>query len=601
MVDRPYQTQYINGIQPNKSNLLISTMRSGKSHMLERIIDKHFAGKRVLVLVGMRNIVLQLANYFPDHTFILAGKHHDDTKHIHLATFQTFVRRDVDLSSYDLIAIDEAHMRYDTTIVKQIRALNCTRLFMTGTPLKPNGRFLDPTIDNILEFTSMKQMLEDGYLAPTRFISRYNLLASESEIGVKGGEYVDVDVERILDKQAVVDQLVADATEFKWATEHKCILYVNSITTATKVFDAFADPFNVRVIHSKLTKQQLADVTDWYGSTDHGIIINVRMLTIGYDSPSTDTILYLTPTRIVSLFLQSVWRASTLNGDKVASVYDYSGTLGRINPFFNDWRKAKPTCREQCESIRDPMQRFFCQASCKSDPPMSNCTGQLPYSFIDNPYVSNFTVHAGSPCGESVPSFECKFKTTEPAIGISRRWRKCKCGTVTYYDIETLQKPSEMVELYQAEVKRDTVTVVYSREHKKAIAAFDCLNKSSYSIFKFNSSQELYEKCLEYFPSTFQIVSNIAMPKLPNVAVDKSLDFVLSLITDWDSDNKGLVRKLIKAKCLSIVDFLGMKKGFVYYFMKGVTSKNEKEVLEFLNGESINRQKLSKFSQKISP
>jgi len=601
MQERPYQTQYVDGIQLNQSNLMISTMRSGKSYILERIIERYFTGKRVLILVGMRNIVLQLADYFDDHTFILTGKHHDDNKHIQLATFQTFQRRSIDLSSYDLVAIDEAHMRYDTKLVKEIRSLSCTRLFMTGTPLKPNGRFLDDSIDNILEFTSMKQMLSDGYLAPTRFISRYNLLADESSIGVRNGEYIDTDIERVLDKSAVVDQLVADANQLNWATEHKCILYVNSIHTAMKVFDAFADPANVRVIHSKLSKSQLEVVTNWYEDCTNGIIINVRMLTIGYDSPTTDTILYLTPTRVTSLFLQSVWRASTLNGNKQATVYDYSGTLSRINPFFNDWRKEKPTCREQCAKLKNPMERFFCEASCVSEPPMSTCDGQLPYSLIDNPYVSNFTISSGEPCGETVPVFNMSFKSTEPSVGVLRKWSKCKCGCVSYYDVATLTEPSQMITMYQDEVPSNCVTILYSQEHGKALAILDDLNKPTYSFKMFTNSTELYEHCLKYFnDQPFTILSN-AKSKLPNVVVDTELNYALPLV-NWESEsNTGLIKKLIRSKLEHICEHFSIRKGYAYYQMKNITSQNAKQIMNTLNSSDLSRAALIKCFKKIEP
>jgi len=600
---RPYQQKYIDDTIIDQSNLWISTMRSGKSFILESLIEQKFVNKRVLILVGMRAIILQLADYFDDHTFILAGKQHDDSKHIQLATFQTFTRRDIDFSSYDLVVIDEAHMRYNTPIVKQIRALSCTRLFMTGTPLKPNGRFLDDSIQNIIEHTSMKQMLEDKYLAPTRFISRYNLLVDESEIGTRNGEYIDADIERILDKQAVIQQLVEDSEQLNWSTEHKCILYVNSIKTANKVVKAFADPLNVRVIHSKLSKSELDTASEWYANCTNGIIVNVRMYTIGFDSPSTDTILYLTPTKIKSLFLQSVWRASTINPEKpekIATCYDYSGTLGKISPYFNKWRKAKPTCKEECSKIKDPIQRYFCEASCNAEPPMTNCTGKMPYSQIDNPYVFNFTVHSGEPCGESIPVFNMTFKSTQPSVGVMRKWSKCKCGCVTYYDIQTMVKPTEFIEVYgEDRPTGNQVSILYSSTWKKALAVLDNPSKQNYSYKMFTDSTMLYEHCLKYFKQqSFSIISN-AKSKLPNVEINQELDHMLPLI-NWETENNdNFMRKLIKLKLEHVIEYFGMKKGYAYYSMKLVTVDNIKQTLNFLNKSDLTKAQLLKYFNKL--
>lgn len=597
---RWYQDKYIDKIQLNQSNIIIATMGAGKTLILKGIVDKYFSGKKVLIITNRRNLTLQLSKAFDEHTFILAGKSHDGSHNVHLATTQTFMRREHDLNDYDMVCVDEIHETYNTKVVKLIRELSCTRIYLTGTPINSRGTFLGE-FDNELEFTTIKQMIDEGYLAPTRFMSRANLLSDESEIGTRNGDYIDADIERIIQKQDLINWLVTDNLTYKWSTEHKCILYANSINTAQKIVDAFADPINVRVIHSKLSKSELTDVADWFEHCANGILVNVRMYTTGTDIPTCDTIINLTATKILSLYLQSIWRASRYLPGKIATVVDYSGNLHKFNPFFNEWHKKKPSCREQCAKLTNPMERYFCEASCVSSAPMTNCTGQLPYSLVDNPFVSNFTISSGSPCGESIPIHQMSFKSTEPSIGVLRKWTKCQCGMVSYYDVETLQKASEMIELYSDEVQRHCVTILYSTEHKRALAILDDLRKSTYSFKSFSDSTELYEHCLKYFGGeTFQMVSN-ARSRLPNVHVDSNLSHAVKLV-DWDGGNySGLIRKLIRGKLEHILEFLGMKKGYSYYQMKNINTQNQKSVLNFLNGESISKPKLLKFFKQLEP
>lgn len=602
-MNRPYQDKYINSIQLNKSNLLISFMRSGKSRILKGIVDKYFSDKRVLILVGMRNIVLQLSEEFDNHTFILSGKKHNPDELIHIGSFQTLARRDIDLSSYDLVAIDEAHMRYNTAIVKEIRALTCTRLFMTGTPLKPNGSFLDTSIDNIMEFTSAKQMLSDGYLAPTNFYSRFNLLDESDGIGVRNGEYIDQDIERVLDKQAVVAQLVADNQQFNWSTQHKAILYVNSINTATKVCSAFNDSTNVRVIHSKLVKSELASVTDWFDSTPNGILINVRMYTIGVNVPTCDTILYLTPTRITSLFLQSVWRSSTLWKGKVASVFDYSGTINRISPYFDDWTGKKPSCHEACESITDPFERYMCMASCDGEGPMQECTGTLSKSNSMNPYVSNHRIISTDikPCGELVPVHMNSYRTLDKpdTMGTITKHAKCKCGFHSAYDIATITEPSELVAMYNENNPLPTATVIYSAEHKRAIVVLDNCTTRKFKVIPFTSSEDMYKACVAYFNhKQFNCISNVRIPIIPNTFVDKSIGDIIPLIKNWEKPS-NVIKKLIKLKLLSILNYLGIKEGYAYYQMKLITPQTEYATMEFLLSANITKQSLISYFNKL--
>jgi len=595
---RPYQEEYIDNIAINKSNLVISPMRSGKSPILKGIIDKHHPKGKVLILVGIRHVILQLAGYYEEsqYTFILAGKEFDHSKHIHLGTFQTLQRRDIDLSEYDLVCIDEAHMRFNTNIVKEIRKLSCTRVFFTGTPLRPNNTFLSKEFDKVLEFITIKELIEQGYLAKTSFRILGNMLSDEASIKVKQGDYLNEDIDRIINKTDLINMTYHDDLKYHWSTKHKTIMYTNSIETTERIVKRFNSP-NVKGIHSKLSTKQLEEVRDWFDNTSNGIIVNCRILTVGVDIPSADTIVYLLPTKIHSLFLQSVFRASTKCGDKEAIVYDYSGMLNKVNPYDNTWKKPKHSCREKCleQYGNDPMQLYYCMESCKGEPIVVKCDGKQPYHHQSNPFIGNYRVVEGNPCEQPYPSWEFKYKTKDAGLGLVSKYQKCPCGCVTAYDIKTLHQPSEMIPVYDELALINTVTILFSREHMKALALFDDVTKPNYKIMQFASSEELYEEACKFFgPTKFQILSNAAMPKLPNVAVNNQLNAVLPMIK-WDTPNSGFVKKLIKSKMVHICEFLGLKPGMVYYVSKYITKDNEKQILQDISRNSFSRSEFVKY------
>lgn len=601
---RPYQLQYINNLQIGKSNLVISTMRSGKSVIIKGMIDTHFPTGKVLILVGIRHVILQLAEYYDESefTFILSGKPFDHSKHIHLASFQTLQRRDIDLSEYDLICIDEVHMRFNTAIVKEIRALSCTRAYFTGTPLTNRNTFLSDEFDNVMEYTNIKQMIDDGYLAPTQFMSIGNMLSSESEMQVQNGDYKNEDIDRVIDRTALINWIIADDSKYNWSTQHKTIMYTNSIATTERIVNQFNSP-NVRAIHSKLSKSEMEATMQWFEQTPNGIIVNCRMLTVGVDIPSADRVVYLLPTMIHSLFLQSVFRASTKLEDKQAIVYDYSGMLNKLNPFSNDWKKHKLSCKDKCikQYPTDLLAQYFCMESCKSNPILVPCNGKLPYSLVDNPFISNFTIHSGTPCGISRPVWEFTYKQTDGQFGLLTKWSKCSCGCVTSYDVKTLTEPSEMIPVYNDLKPFNTITIVYSAEHHKALALFDDLSQPKYKVFLFNSSEELYAKACKFFNNKpFQILANRPMPKLPNVAVERSLDDVMPAI-NWNGSNDNFVKHLIRAKLTELASFFGFKPGWVFYTMKNVNPDNQKTIMQFITSQHIERSDFIKFFNRLKP
>lgn len=595
---RPYQLDYINNLQIGKSNLVISTMRSGKSAIIKGMIDKYFYDKKVLIITGIRHVITQLATYYTDYSFILAGHKYDHTKLINLATFQTFSRRDIALEKYDAIFVDEVHMRFNTDIVKQIRKLSCTRVYFTGTPITNRNTFLSDEFDNVLEFTNIKQMIDDGYLAPTRFLMIGNMLKDEDSMKLRNGDYVNEDIDQIIDRTALIDWIIKDDSIYEWSTKHKTIMYTNSIATTEKIVNQFNSP-NVRAIHSKLTAKQIEDTMHWFESSSNGIIINCRMLTVGVDIPSADTVVYLLPTKIHSLFLQSIFRASTKSGDKVATVYDYSGMLNKVNPYDNQWKKPKLSCKDQCikQYPNDPLAQYFCMEACKSNPILVPCRGQLPISLAEHPFISNYQIHSGKPCNESRPMWEYEYKQTNPSTGILTKWTKCKCGCVTSYDVRTLAEPSAMIQVYSDIKPTNTVTVLLSVEQHKALALFDDLSSKLYHIGMYDSSDAIYEAATQYFQSKpFQIMSNVQL-KLPNVQVNPNLDQVMPLI-DWFSDNQGFIKKLIKAKLTSMVSDFAMKPGYTWYVLNAVNESNQKSVLQFLKSDP-DRSKFIKYFKKL--
>ena len=61
---RPYQIEYIDNIQINKSNLVISPMRSGKSVIIKGIIPKYINfGVKFGKLVSLPCIFIVLGRY----------------------------------------------------------------------------------------------------------------------------------------------------------------------------------------------------------------------------------------------------------------------------------------------------------------------------------------------------------------------------------------------------------------------------------------------------------------------------------------------------------------------------------------------------------
>jgi superfamily II DNA or RNA helicase len=606
MQARPYQLTTVNSIKPKQVNLCILPQRSGKSYIMFLAIQK-FKFKKTLIIVGYRKIVEQLADYFPDHTHILSGKPFNNDAQVHLASFQTLVNRDIDLSQYDCIIQDEYHSRTSKSATDIVFQLNATVLLFTGTPLSNSNKLLTKGIDNFIQPISVKELIDNKWLAPTRFMSNSNIIGSNAEtLQTNKSDFDESVVRQLIQKEHLLQEILDLIERDKLDTEHKTLIYVNYIATAEELYELIKHRTNVFIVHSKLSNKQQTDTIATYQAAESGVLINVRALSLGFNSKTTDRLIYAFFTKIHSLCLQILWRASTINPadpNKVATVYDMTGQLSTINPYsdFKHYSKKLP-CREQCKKQfpTDQLQQYFCMEGCTGEPILVPCKGELPYSLAKNEFISNFSVHSGKPCGESRPVWEFTYKTTEPSLGVVTKWSKCQCGCITKYDVRTMVDPSEMISVYDSGAILNTVTILYSSEHRKAFALFDDTSKPQYKMLMFDSSEELYKQAVKFFNGKqFQMVSNVRMPKLPNVSVEPGLHDAVSLVNWLEGSNQSFIRKLVKAKLAHIVDYLGMKPGFTYYQMKLVNTQNQKKTLQFLNQHNIDRADLIKFFNKL--
>lgn len=604
MQPRQYQTTAVDAIVIGKTNLICLPMRAGKSAVMKFAIDKH-QFSRVLIIVGYRKIVKQLSSYYPDrYTYILSGEPFDHSKQIHIATHQTFNNRDICPSEYDCIIIDEFHSRMSAAVYALLDN-SATHLLFTGTPLTPKNKIITKGIDNFIQPVTVKDLLEAKYLAPTKFMSNSDILGRHAqELLTTKQDFDQSIVRQIIKTEDLLGNIRKLIIEQQLDTKHNTVIYVNYIETAEQLFALLSDLNNVQLVHSNLPdKQQSQALVDY--ESNPGILINVRALSLGWDSPRTDRLIYAFFTKIHSLALQILWRASTINPSdptKIATVYDMTGQLGFVNPYtdFSSYSKKK-SCKDQCyeQYGSDPMQLYFCLESCHGEPIVVTCDGKQPFHHNENPFITNYRVIEGTPCKQPYPSWEFQYRTIDAGLGLVTKYQKCPCGCVTAYDVKTLHQPSDMIPVYDEHKIMNTVTILFSKERMRALALFDDISKSTYKILQFDSSESLYIEACKFFNSKqFQIVSNARLPKLPNVFVNNQLNAVLPLIV-WDTPNANFIKKLIKFKLEQLCEYFGVKPGMIYYVSKYIQRDNEKQILNDIGGGTFDRASFIKYCKNL--
>lgn len=217
------------------------------------------------------------------------------------------------MPTLDLLVIDEAHHAssptyravIDAVLARNPRAAVCG---LTATPNRGDGKGLREVFTNVADQISLGEMIAAGHLVPPRtFVIDVGVQDALRTVRRTAMDF-DMDaVASILDKQ-----LITDAVIRHWklhAPTRKTIVFCSTVAHAQHVCIAFVDAgVHAVLIHGDLSdvdrKARLAE----YESGHAQVVVNVAVLTEGYDYTPTSCVVLLRPSSYKSTFIQMVGR-----------------------------------------------------------------------------------------------------------------------------------------------------------------------------------------------------------------------------------------------------------------------------------------------------
>ena len=304
----------------------------GKSVVLTTLIKQDLIdGKRVLVLAPFRKLILQLEESFSafvPHVVMGGIDRGNKSSGVILSSMDTMNSRLKKASDYfegvDKIYIDEAHVSCNFPPQKTSRMKllydkywdNIQWVGFTATPIKANGYMLEGW-DKVIYKYQTPDLINMGYLANYKYFAPLDLDLSSLRTN-SIGEYVAEDIEETTNTPTAVAS-VKKVWKKYGKNKKKVLIFASSIKHAELLQKAIKGSF---VIHSKLSDSvQMQILSDFKRSTV-GTLINVAMLTTGFDDPSVDMLVLARPIKSERLLIQCYGRALRLYGDKVSEIYD---------------------------------------------------------------------------------------------------------------------------------------------------------------------------------------------------------------------------------------------------------------------------------------
>ena len=356
---RKYQQESIDAtfawMEKNQGNpLIVLPTGAGKSLVLAGIIKQAIEGwpkTRILVVTHVKELIeqnhAQMLRMWPECPagIYSAGVGRRDTEaQVLFCGIQSVYGKAAQLGWVDLVIIDEAHLvprdgfGMYLTLLDDLGSMNNSLrvIGLTATPYRTDSGRLDTGEGSMFTGISydagLVQLIKDGYL------SRTIAKATKSEIDTEGvhrvaGEFVA----RELENAAMAGELVSASVREVLARgqDRKAWLV---FCCGKKHADAVADELrnngiNVSTVFGDTDKAQRSLVVERFKRGDLRCIVNVNVLTTGFDAPHVDLIAVLRPTCSPGLFVQMAGRGFRLAPGKTdCLLLDFGGNFQRHGP-----------------------------------------------------------------------------------------------------------------------------------------------------------------------------------------------------------------------------------------------------------------------------
>ncbi|XOY55002.1 MAG: DEAD/DEAH box helicase family protein [Rhodobacterales bacterium] len=213
----------------------------------------------------------------------------------------------------DLLVIDEAHHAVAASyrrIIDRVRDANPdARVFgVTATPNRGDRKGLREVFDNVADQISLGELIASGHLVPPRtFVIDVGVQDELKSVRRTSSDFDMSEVANIMDRAPVTEEVIRHWKEK--AGDRQSVIFCSTVEHAAHVRDAFqAAGISAALIHGEMPSETRKSVLADYAGGKIRVIVNVAVLTEGWDHPPTSCVVLLRPSSYKSTMIQMVGR-----------------------------------------------------------------------------------------------------------------------------------------------------------------------------------------------------------------------------------------------------------------------------------------------------
>jgi superfamily II DNA or RNA helicase len=332
---RPYQNDAVTAIRKEwetvDSTLLVLPTGTGKTICLAEIIRRAFP-RRALVLAHREELIFQaadkvsrvtgfrcdveMASYRADLDDMLGGPQ------VVVSTIQTQTAgadgggrmTRFDPSYFGLLIVDESH---HSTAASYRRCLNYYRqnprlkvLGVTATPDRADEEALGQVYDTVAYDYEILDAIHDGWLAPVE-----QQMVSVSDLDYSGcrttaGDLNGADLAQVMEDEKTLHGIAAPTIEI--TKNKRTLVFASSVAHAERLAEILNRHRDgcAAWLCGKTEKEDRRKILSSFAAGNIQYVVNVGVLTEGFDDPGVECIVMGRPTKSRALYAQMIGRAT---------------------------------------------------------------------------------------------------------------------------------------------------------------------------------------------------------------------------------------------------------------------------------------------------
>jgi DNA repair protein RadD len=383
---RDYQLSAVNSCWEyistrNGNPVIVLPTGAGKSLVLAQLAHDAATkwGGRVIILAHVKELLEQnrdkLKAISPDldiGVYSAGLNQRDKHAQVLVAGIQSVYQRACDFDPFDVIIVDESHLipdsgegMYRSFLTDcQVISPHVRLIGLTATPYRMSTGWLcgpDNLLNDICYEVGVKELIQAGWLC--RLVSKEVMALDTGGLHIRGGEFVQDEAALLMaDVIAPACQEILNRTEAR----RSVLIFTQSVEHCYTVARTIQEVClcRVAVVTGDTPAGERAEILTAFKNGAIKYLVNVNVLTTGFDAPNIDCICLLRPTMSPGLYYQMTGRGLRPHASKTETlVLDFAGNVRRHGPI--DQINPKPRQVGSGENTEAPTKTCpNCQTVC---------------------------------------------------------------------------------------------------------------------------------------------------------------------------------------------------------------------------------------------